>query len=126
MALEILTKSGQPDTMTLILEGRLDAITAPELEQFVTTKVGENVKTIVLDLGKLSFISSAGLRTFAKMRKTLVSREGRLCFVNLSPQVQKVFEIVKAVPHTEIFRNLDELDAYLTLMQRRVTEEQKA
>jgi anti-sigma B factor antagonist len=125
MALEILTKSTEPTTMTLTLDGRLDAVTAPELEQFVTAQVGADVKTIVLDLGELSFISSAGLRTFAKMRKTLASREGRLCFVNLSPQVQKVFEIVKAVPHTEIFRNLEELDAYLTLMQRRVTEEQK-
>jgi hypothetical protein len=43
--------------------------------------------------------------------------------VNLSPQVQKVFDIVKAVPYAEIFRSEEELDAYLASMQRQVSDE---
>jgi anti-sigma B factor antagonist len=126
MALQIRRESSEPTTVTLTLDGQLDAVTAPELEQFITANVNAAVTTLVLDLGKLSFISSAGLRTFAKSRKTMAAQNGRVCFLNLSPQVQKVFEIVKAVPHSEVFRNYDELDNYLTLMQRKVTEEQRA
>jgi anti-sigma B factor antagonist len=125
MALRILTGSPDPTSTTLTLEGQLDAVTAPELEQFLATYLDAGNKTLVLDLSRLHFVSSAGLRIFAKARKTMLSREGKLCFVNLSPQVQKVFEIAKAVPNTSIFRSVEELDAYLTLMQRRVTEEQQ-
>ena len=122
MALHILTESPEPTTMTLILEGHLDAVTSPDLERF-TSHLGTEVKTLVFDLGKLSYISSAGLRIFAKARKTMHSREGKVCFVNLSPQVQKVFDIVKVVPYEDIFRNDEELDAYLEMMQRKVSED---
>jgi anti-anti-sigma factor len=112
--------------MTLSLEGELDAVTAPELEQFIATNLQETVTTLVLDLSKLSFISSAGLRIFAKTRKAVQARGGTVCFVNLSPQVEKVFEIVKAAPPSQVFRNHEELDIYLARMQQRVTEEQKS
>lgn len=123
MPLKILAKSTDPTSMTLTLEGSLDAVTSPELDQFFSTRVGAFVRTVVLDLARLSFISSAGLRIFAKMRKTLQARSGSVCFVNLSPQVKKVFEIVKVIPQTALFGTDAELDAYLATMQRKVTEE---
>ena len=121
MALVILKDSPDAATLQLTLDGRLDALTAPELEQPLAD-VGAEVKTLILDLGKLGFVSSAGLRVFAKARKMMRSRDGKLCFVNLSPQVQKVFEIVKVVSKEEVFCSLEELDAYLATMQRKVTE----
>ena len=88
--------------------------------------LNDTIKLVVVDLGKLSYISSAGLRTFAKLRKAMVAREGKICFVNLSPQVQKVFDIVKAVPISELFRSTEELDAYLATMQQRAGVAAKA
>ena len=109
--------------MRLILNGKLDTITAPQLDQFIDDRLHRNVKTLVVDLQQLSFVSSAGLRIFAKARKTMKSREGKTYFVNLSPQVKKVFDIVKAVPISEVFQDPKELDAYLASIQQKAAEE---
>jgi anti-sigma B factor antagonist len=71
----------------------------------------------------LVFISSAGLRVFAKARKTMTSRKGKVYFTHLTPQVKKVFDIVKAVLLAEVFANIQELDAYLEAMQAGVNKE---
>lgn len=123
MTLQIRTECSQPATLHLILDGKLDTITAPNLEQFIHDKLDRDIKTLVFDLEKLSFISSAGLRILAKSRKIMKSRQGKVYFVNLSPQVQKVFDIVKAVPLSEVFQKTEELDAYLTTMQNKVVKE---
>lgn len=120
MSLQINTESSEPSTLYLILDGKLDTITAPDLEQFIEEKIDRNIKTLVFNLEKLSFLSSAGLRIFAKTRKMMKARQGKLYFVNLSPQVQKVFDIVKAVPVSEVFQKTEELDAYLTTMQNKI------
>ncbi|MEE3715409.1 STAS domain-containing protein [Tumidithrix elongata RA019] len=124
MTLKISTKLSEATTSYLVLDGKLDAITAPELEEFVDRNLDPAIATLILDLQALSFVSSAGLRIFAKLRKMMKSRDGKAFFVNLSPQVKKVFDIVKAVPIAEVFQDIEELDAYLANMQRKDTEEQ--
>ena len=48
-------------TLTLALEGRLDTITAPELEQVVNANL-EGLTALIFDFAKLEYVSSAGLR----------------------------------------------------------------
>ena len=38
--------------------------------------------------------------------------------MNLQPQIQKVFDILKAIPTLKVFANIRELDQYLDLMQK--------
>ncbi len=123
MALQILVENINPSTLSLELDGQLDSLTANDLDQSIQTNLTQNIQTLIFDLQKLSFVSSAGLRIFAKSRKTLKSREGKVYFTNLTPQVKRVFDIVKAVPISEVFASTEELDAYLTVMQSEVTEE---
>jgi anti-anti-sigma factor len=123
MALQILVENINPSTLSLALDGQLDSLTVNELDQSIQTNLTQNIQTLVFDLQKLSFVSSAGLRIFAKSRKTLKSREGKVYFTNLTPQVKRVFDIVKAVPISEVFASTEELDAYLTVMQAEVAEE---
>lgn len=118
MTLKIHTKLIQLNTMYLILNGELDAITAPDLDQIII-KLDHNIKNLVLDLESLNFVSSAGLRILAKGRKIMKARQGQICFINLSPQVKKVFNIVKAVPISDVFQNIEELDVYLMKMQNK-------
>ncbi len=122
MTLNIQAESSEPSQVTLLLDGKLDATTSPTLDQFISDSLSPSVQTLVFDLQKLSFVSSAGLRVFAKARKTLKARSGNAYFVNLSPQVKRVFEIVKAVPVSEVFQDVQEFDAYLAAMQKKVTE----
>lgn len=122
MSLQIQIEPSKPDTLHLILNGKLDAVTASELEKSINDSINNEIKTLILDLQNLSFISSAGLRIFAKARKMVKSRAGMVYFANLSPQVKKVFDIVKAIPLSEVFQNVQEIDAYLKKMQDNVSQ----
>ena len=104
--------------VTLKLTGSLDTATAPELERQLAPVLAGPVKDLVFDLAQLKFISSAGLRLFSTARKQLKERGGQASFVNMQPQIQEVFEIIKALPGVAIFKNMAELDHYLAVRQR--------
>jgi anti-sigma B factor antagonist len=103
--------------MTVKLTGSLDTLTAPELERQLAPVLGGPVKHLVFDLAQLKFISSAGLRVFASARKTLRERGGQTSFLNLQPQIQEVFDIIKSLPGVAIFKDVAELDQYLAARQ---------
>src|SRR5262245_21562587 len=107
-----------PGAVTVQLFGSLDTITAPELERQLAPALTEQVKDVVFDLAQLKFISSAGLRVFSAVRKQLKERGGQASFVNMQPQIQEVFEIMKALPGVKVFTDVAELDRYLAVRQR--------
>jgi len=104
--------------VTVKLTGSLDTATAPELERQLAPVLASQVKDIVFDLAQLKFISSAGLRVFSSTRKTLKERGGQASFVNMQPQIQEVFEIVKSLPGIAVFKDMAEMDRYLAARQR--------
>ncbi len=106
------------DAVTVKLFGSLDTATAPELERQLSPVLAGTVKDLVFDLAQLKFISSAGLRVFSITRRQLKDRDGQAVFVCLQPQIKEVFEIIEALPGLSVFRDLDELDAYLTARQQ--------
>ena len=79
----------------------------------------------MLDLGQLSYISSAGVRVILKARKTIAASRGAFLMLNLQPQIRKVFEIVNALPNTPIFESIEEADRYLDVIQREEIEKQR-
>lgn len=76
-------------TLDLALEGRLDTVTAPQLQAAVDEQLG-GVSTIVMDFEKLAYISSAGLRVLLTARKGI---QGELILKNVAPSVREVLEI---------------------------------
>ena len=100
--------------------GRLDTHTYSELDDRLTLVLAAKVQSLVLDLAQLDYISSAGVRSIFRARKLLAARSGTLVIANAQPQVQKVFDIVKAVPLSEIFRSVEEADAYLDRIQKKI------
>ena len=112
---------GSGPKRTCRLAGHLDTHTYQradsELEPVLTDPA---VNLLVLDLTDLEYISSAGLRTVFRARKSLGGRGGKVLVANPQPQIRKVFDLVKAVPFSEIFSSTAEADAYLDAMQKRV------
>lgn len=104
--------------VTVKLNGSLDTDTAIDLEKELEPVLAGGAKDLVFDLAQLKFISSAGLRVFAHTRKTLMARGGQASFVNLQPQIQHVFDIIKSLPGVAIFSSVEELDQYLEAQQR--------
>lgn len=122
MSFSLDTAALSPERSTLRLHGRLDALTFGDFDGGaapVLAQMGQG-GTVVLDLSALDYISSAGLRSIAKIRKAMRAREGHTLLVNPQPQVRKVFEIVKAVPVSDVFSSVAELDEYLDRIQRKV------
>lgn len=109
----------------IALGGRLDTETSAEFDRQLEPVLASPLRTLVLDLGGLDYISSAGLRSIFKLRKAMAARAGTVLVLNPQPQIQKVFDVVKAVPMNEIFTSTAEIDAYLDAMQRKVLREQE-
>jgi len=120
LEIQIQRKDGASEgsVATVKLAGNLDSGTAPDLERQLAPVLHAPIKDIVFDLAALKFISSAGLRIFAAARKTLKERGGQASFINMQPQIQEVFSIIKALPGVAVFRNVEELDQYLAVRQR--------
>jgi anti-anti-sigma factor len=121
MPLEIQVQKAigpQAGPVTVKLNGSLDTATAPDLERQLAPVLASQVKDLVFDLAQLKFISSAGLRVFSSARKSLKERGGQAAFINLQPQIQEVFEIIKALPGIAVFQSVAELDSYLAARQR--------
>jgi anti-sigma B factor antagonist len=108
----------QAGVITVMLAGSLDTATAPELAEALAPVLAHTTRDVVFDLAGLKFISSAGLRVFASTRKMLKERGGQVSFVHMQPQIQEVFEIMKSLPGVAVFKDLGELDRYLTARQR--------
>jgi anti-sigma B factor antagonist len=120
--IQTTTAPSQSDAITINLIGSLDTATAPELEHALGTIFAGPVKDIVFNLAELTFITSAGLRVFANMRRALRERGGQASFVNMQPQIQEVFEIIRSLPGVAIFKDLAEFDQYLARRQRTCRE----
>ncbi|HEX6590924.1 MAG TPA: STAS domain-containing protein [Moraxellaceae bacterium] len=101
------------------LKGELDTLTAPDCERELAAAVRPGMDMLVLDMKELSYISSAGLRVVFKAAKQAKAAGARFALANRQPQIVKVFEIVKALPDINIFRDDNELDDYLGAMQEK-------
>lgn len=75
----------------LKIEGRLDTMTAPKLEQAINALPADTVD-LVLDMEKLDYISSAGLRIVLAAQKKM-SSVGSLKLISVNETVMEVFEI---------------------------------
>lgn len=102
--------------------GRLDTHTYEDLDEALAPLLTRQLHSLVLDLSELEYISSAGIRSIFKARKALAGHGGKVLVVNPQPQIQKVFDVVKAVPLNDIFGSTAEADAYLDAMQRKVLQ----
>lgn len=121
MALAIEITDQEPGGRRVMLRGRLDTLTAPQLETALAPLLDSSaVTSIAFGLDGLEYISSAGIRCLVRAHKALGARGGRVVIVNPQPVVRKVLEIVKALPPEQVFGSAAELDAYLDAMQRKV------
>ena len=77
--------------LKISLEGRLDTMTAPELEKELKDRLAD-VNTLTLDFEKLEYISSAGLRVLLSAQKAM-NAKGTMKVVHVNETVMEVFEV---------------------------------
>lgn len=79
--------------LVLKVEGRLNAITTEELQKMLMEKIEKADNDIILDCEKLSFISSAGLRTLLIGQKALQKKGYSLELLHVGKTMMRVLEM---------------------------------
>ena len=74
------------------VQGRLDSLTAPELDQFLGDRLEEGDR-LILDFSKLDYISSAGLRVILKVAKQLNTAQGNLVLCGMEGVILEIFAV---------------------------------
>ena len=85
-----ITKETSGNTLTVTLEGRLDTITAPDLEQALSDLDG--IKHLVLQFAGVGYISSAGLRVLLALQKRM-TKQGDMKLTHVDQLVMEVLEM---------------------------------
>ena len=86
----LINKIANGSELTVALEGRLDTTTAPQLEKELDGL--SDVKTLIIDMEKLVYISSAGLRVLLKAQK-IMNKQGKMTVKNVSQEIKDIFEV---------------------------------
>ncbi len=119
MSLSIEVYCSKEGKCKIELAGRLDTNTAPKFDESLAEIEHEEFPFKIVDLSKLEYVSSAGVRSLFKGRKAAHDAGGQFLLLNPQPQVKKVFDIIKALPSTSVFTSEEEMDRYLDAMQRK-------
>jgi len=122
MPLTVKSTSTRPGVMVVYPIGSINAATYSILETKVDEILTSPPDVIIFDMEFTDYISSTGIRVLLKTKKAMQAANGRMVFMNLQPQIQKVFDILKAIPSLKVFANIQELDRYLDLMQKKVRQ----
>jgi anti-sigma B factor antagonist len=86
-----IKKNQEGSKLEFVLEGRLDTITAPQLEEEVKASIGD-ITELVFDFNGLAYVSSAGLRVLLSAQKT-INEKGSMVVKNVSDEIQEIFDV---------------------------------
>lgn len=83
-------KSEDGTALTLTLDKKLSAVTAEQLEKELSHELS-GVKDFVVDMARLEYVSSAGLRVLLKAQEAM-NLQGKMTVMNANQQVMNIFE----------------------------------
>lgn len=86
-----IEKKTENGALTVVLEGRLDTTTAPELETELMDAI-DDVAALTLDFEKLDYISSAGLRVLLSAQKKM-NTKGEMKLTHVNDTIMEIFEV---------------------------------
>ena len=87
----IFEKNEDGTSLVLTLDKKLSAVTAEQLEKDLEKNL-VGVKNFTVDMSKLVYVSSAGLRVLLKAQKYIQKQNGDMNLINAVPEVMKIFE----------------------------------
>lgn len=88
-----VTKVQNGDSVTLQIDGRVDTNTSPALQKEILGAF-QSAKNLTLDMEKVVYVSSAGLRALLIGQKTATSKGGKMELLNVVPAVKAVLDSV--------------------------------
>ncbi len=102
-----ITHTKENNVTVLSAAGRLDAVSSPGFEKELTALISAGETLLIVDFGRLDYISSAGLRTILAAAKKLREKQGKLFLAGLRSVVKEVFEISGFTSIIPIFESVE-------------------
>jgi anti-anti-sigma factor len=97
-----ITVERAPERDVVYLDGELDPHTAPLLKQEIDQLADAGSLDVVLDLSRLAFIDSSGLRVVISAHREMADRGGQLTLRSPSETAQRLLEITGLIDHITI------------------------
>lgn len=113
MALEIKIDKKKNYVYFVELNGSVDSDTYCELQEKLNEIIDDNTKAVILDMGGVDYISSAGIGVVMSTKKFLQQKNANFAMVNLQPQIKKVLDVMKLLPVIDILGDMPEADKYI-------------
>ena len=86
-----ITKNVNGTNLTVVLEGRLDTTTAPQLEVELKESL-QGISSLVMDMSALEYISSTGLRVLLSAQK-IMNNQGEMKVTGANESIMEIFEV---------------------------------
>ena len=86
-----IEKKTNASELIVSLTGRLDTTTAPQLEKELKASLG-GVTELIIDMGALEYISSAGLRVLLSAQKVM-NKQGEMKVIHVNDTIMEIFEV---------------------------------
>jgi anti-anti-sigma factor len=88
-----ISEERKADAVVLALSGKLDATTAKTFEDKILGVINSGTRRLVVDLSRLEYVSSSGLRVFLLAAKRLQATDGKIVLCGLQDHVRQVFDL---------------------------------
>jgi len=126
MALDIKVVKQKNFVYSVELQGSIDTETAPRLNEELNELIDERTKAVILDMGGVNYISSAGIAAVLGAKKALKEKSASFAMTNVQPQIKKVLDVMKILPMIDIFEDMPEADKYIDQIIKEEIEKKSA
>jgi len=113
MALEVNTAIKSSGIFVVAPIGSIDGADQGILQEKIDSVLKQNPDVIIFDMKQADYINSMGIRVLVKTKNAMKQSGGNIAFINLQPQIKKVFTILNAMPAFKVFATIQEFDDYL-------------
>lgn len=108
-----VTESIDNNIAILEVEGSIDSKTAPEFEKTALSAINSQAQ-VIIDLTKVEFLSSAGLRVLLMIYRQIKARSGKVVLVGVSEEIQ---EVMSNTGFINFFNIAETLEAGIKLLK---------
>ncbi len=109
---------------SVILEGPIDSDTYLELEKKLKEIITSATKAVILNMAKVGYVSSAGIRAIVWAKKELAKYNATFSMINFQPAIKKVFDTMKILPLFDTFQDIPEVDRYIDQIIKKEMEKE--
>lgn len=97
----------QNDIHIICVEGNIDSKTAPELQQKIV-EATHDANKIIIDMSKVEFVSSAGLRVLLMVYRQIKTNNGIVVLVGVSEEIKEVMSMTGFINFFKLFESIDQ------------------